>query len=168
MATKTPVRQRTFKTAIDIPAEEREQLIPILNQQLADSFDLYSQIKQAHWNVKGKDFYQLHKLFDKLAGCALEWVDMLAERATTLGGYATGTARMAAASSRLPEFPTDITEGMEYVQALVERYGNYCGTTRAAIDTTDEIGDPSTSDLLTEISRDADQNLYFLESHLQG
>lgn len=159
---------RRFETKIDLPMETRTQMVELLNQQLADTFDLYSQVKQAHWNVKGRDFYQLHKLFDAVAEEVLEWVDMFAERATALGGYATGTARMAAGSSRLPEFPTDITEGMEHVQCLVERFGQYCGTTREGIDTADEGGDASTADLFTEISRCADLQLYFLESHLQA
>jgi starvation-inducible DNA-binding protein len=51
-----------FETRIDIPAERREKLIALLNQHLADTLDLYSQIKQAHWNVKGPQFYQLHEL----------------------------------------------------------------------------------------------------------
>jgi starvation-inducible DNA-binding protein len=58
---------RTFKTRIDLPADRRQKLIALLNQHLADTFDLYSQIKQAHWNVKGTQFYQLHELFDDLA-----------------------------------------------------------------------------------------------------
>ena len=116
MATKlAPVR--SFTTSIDIPAERRAKVIKILNQHLADSFDLQSQVKQAHWNVKGSDFWQLHKLFDEVAERASEWVDELAERVTALGGYATGTVRMAASASSLPEFPTDITDSMDYVKA---------------------------------------------------
>lgn len=168
MATRTPAKPHMFQTAIDLPEKVRIDLVGVLNQQLADTFDLYGQLKQAHWNVKGRDFYQLHQLFDVLAECALEWADLLGERVTALGGYAMGTVRMSASSSRLPEFPTDIREGMDFVRALVERYGNYCGTTRAGITATEELGDPTTSDLMTEISRDADKNLYFLESHLQA
>src|SRR4051812_34201144 len=104
MATKTRSATRTFPTQIDLPAETREAMIELLNQQLADTSDLASQLKHAHWNVKGKDFWQLHLLFDKLWECPVEWADMLAERATALGGYATGTVRMAASASRLPEF----------------------------------------------------------------
>ncbi len=51
---------RTFKTRINLPADRREKLIALLNQQLADTFDLFGQTKQAHWNVKGPQFYQLH------------------------------------------------------------------------------------------------------------
>ena len=64
MATKT---NTTFETRIDIPAEAREQLVELLNARLADSFDLYSQLKQAHWSVRGSDFIQQHELYDDLA-----------------------------------------------------------------------------------------------------
>ena len=43
---------RTFTTRIDIPEQSRRLLIELLNARLADAFDLYSQLKQAHWNVK--------------------------------------------------------------------------------------------------------------------
>ncbi len=168
MATHTRSATRTFPTSIELPVSTRGRMIDLLNQQLADTSDLASQLKQAHWNVKGRDFWQLHLLFDKLFECPLEWSDQLAERVTALGGYATGTTRMAAAASRLPEFPVDITEGMDYVRALVERYSSYCASTREAIDISDQAGDQATSDLFIEISRDADKNLYFLESHLQS
>ena len=68
---RTEPKPRTFPTRIDLPAEKREALVAMLNQSLADIFDLFSQTKQAHWNVKGKDFYQLHELFDEIAAEAV-------------------------------------------------------------------------------------------------
>ena len=76
MATQTT---QTFATRNDIPEETREQMIELLNARLADNFDLYSQIKQAHWNVKGPDFIQLHELYDSVAESVLEFVDMVAD-----------------------------------------------------------------------------------------
>jgi starvation-inducible DNA-binding protein len=168
MATSVAIRARTFKTSVAIPADARAKVVRILNQHLADSFDLLSQVKQAHWNVKGSDFWQLHKLLDEVAEQAEDWVDEFAERVTALGGYATGTARMAAATSTLPEFPTDITDSMDYVRAVADRVGAFTNSAREAIDQTDELGDADTADLFTEISRCADKYLYFLEAHLQG
>jgi starvation-inducible DNA-binding protein len=169
MATATKqAAMRTFKTRIDLPAADRGKVNALLNQNLADALDLMSQTKTAHWNVKGNDFWQLHKLFDELAEEVVEWIDMVAERVTALGGYATGTVRMSAANSQLPEFPTDITDGMDYVRALADRLAAYTNSSREGIDTTDKMGDANTADLLTEISRCADKYLYFLEAHLQG
>ena len=171
MVTKTTTApngaDQTFPTSIYLEGGEKGQLIEALNQHLADTSDLYSQNKQAHWNVKGKDFFQLHQLFDQLAEEIQPFIDEIAERVTALGGYATGTVRMAAQSSRLPEFPVDCLEGGDVLRVMIERYGAYCSMTHEAIDSTDELGDPTTADLLTDISRVADKHLYFLEAHLQ-
>ena len=156
---------KTHRTSIDLDAETREQVVRLLNQHLADTFDLYSQTKQAHWNVKGAQFFSLHELFDKLAGDLLGHVDTIAERATALGGTALGTARMAAANSRLAEYP-DVVGSRESVEALVERYAALAASTRAAIDTADTLGDADTADLMTGVSRDLDKSLWFLEAHL--
>lgn len=162
------VKGSSIKTSIDIPTASRDKLIALLNQQLADTFDLMSQTKEAHWNVKGPNFYQLHELFDELAANLLGHVDTIAERATALGGLATGTVRMAAASTRLDEYPLGVTQDMEVVSCLVERYANLAASTREAIDKADELGDADSADLFTDISRDLDKHLWFLEAHLQS
>ncbi len=159
---------KLHKTSIDLDAETREQIVALLNQQLADTFDLYSQTKQAHWNVKGVQFFQLHELFDKLATELLGHVDTIAERATTLGGTALGTARMAAAKTRLSEYSADVIGSRESVEALVSRYAELSATTRAAIDRATELSDADTADLFTEVSREVDKSLWFLEAHLQA
>ncbi len=96
-----------------------------------------------------------------------EFVDELAERATTLGGYAYGTVRMAAESTSLPEYPIELTDGLDHVKALVERFGLYCSRIRTTIDAAVDLGDQSTSDLFVEISRTVDKRLWFLEAHIQ-
>jgi starvation-inducible DNA-binding protein len=158
----------TFPTRNDIPADSRTKLVSLLNQQLADTFDLVSQTKFAHWNVKGPSFIALHKLFDKLADTLREHVDEIAERATALGGVAMGTVRQAAAMSHTPEFPTGTFKDMAVVTALAERYAAVGKATREAIHKATDLGDQDTMDLFVEVSRDLDQSLYFLEAHLQG
>jgi starvation-inducible DNA-binding protein len=161
-------KAKIFSTRIDLAPEIREEIVALLNQQLADSFDLYSQIKQAHWNVKGAQFYQLHELFDKLADEMAEYVDLMAERATALGGTALGTVRLAAEASRLPEYPLETVASLPIVEALAVRYAQLAATTRAAIDAAASHGDADTADLFTEISRGLDKALWFLEAHLQA
>lgn len=155
-------------TRIDLSSKVRSQVIELLNQNLADAFDLYSQVKQAHWNVKGHQFYQLHLLFDEMAGELLEHVDEIAERVTTLGGTALGTVRVAAEESRLHEYPLDLLEGLDHIAALAERYAVFGQSVRNNIEQTAELGDADTSDLLTGVSRNADKRLWFLEAHLQA
>jgi starvation-inducible DNA-binding protein len=166
VATVTKATARFYSTRIDLPQAVRSQVVAILNQTLAASLDLKTQIKQAHWNVKGKDFFQLHELFDEMAGEMEEYVDMVAERVTALGSTALGTARIAAESSILPEYPLDAVEGSEHITALAERYAAYGKHLRDSIDQTDAAGDADTADLYTEISRTIDKRLWFLEAHL--
>ena len=85
---------RMFETRHDMEPQARQEVVALLNRQLAGTFDLFSKTKQAHWNVKGAEFYQLHELYDELAEGLLEHVDTIAERATALGGEALGTARI--------------------------------------------------------------------------
>ncbi len=156
-----------FPTRIDLPESERQPMVELLNARLADTADLYSQIKQAHWNVKGPNFFQLHLLFDQLAGELFPFIDTIAERTTALGGVATGTVRMAAAGSVLPEYPLDAVEGQRHLTALIERYALFTASIRKAIDVADENHDRSSADLFTEISRLADKQMWFLEAHVQ-
>lgn len=164
----TKAMTKVFSSHIDLPLDTRQKMITMLNQQMADTFDLFSQTKQAHWNVKGPQFIQLHELYDELAAELLGFVDMIAERATAMGGVATGTVRMASGSSRLAEYPTEAFDSMATVLALVERYGDLAASTRKAIDTADAAGDMDTADLFTEVSRALDKALWFLEAHLQS
>lgn len=159
--------QKTYETKVGLEIDTRIQMLTLLNQHLADSFDLYAQVKQAHWNVKGMDFIALHELFDDVAAAVLEYVDMIAERVTALGGEAQGTARMAAANTSLPEFPVDLSEGREFVEVVRDRVAAFTNASRTAINTSEEAGDMATADLYTEIVRELDKQLYFLEAHLR-
>lgn len=158
---------RMVQTSHDLPQEKRSEMVKLLNQQLADTFDLFTQTKQAHWNVKGMQFFQLHELYDKLAEELLAHVDLIAERATALGGAATGTARMAAGATRLDEFPADPVGSRDSVRLLVERYAEVAQSTREGIDQAEQAEDMVTADLFTQVTHDLDKALWFLEAHLQ-
>lgn len=166
MSPTTTASTHTFSTRIDIPAKVRGQLIELINQQLANLSDLYTQTKYAHWNVRGREFIGLHKLFDELAEKVEESVDTVAERISALGGVARGTARMAAEHSALDEFPEEVFAAMDVVAALADRYAQAGKEMREAIDQADEHEDAATADLFTQVSRMLDQSLYFLEAHL--
>ena len=163
MATKTP-----FKTRNDMSATTRNTVVGLLNQHLADLSDLYSQVKQAHWNVKGPNFQQLHELFDMLAGIVIGHIDIVAERVTMLGGIAHGTVRMASENSRLAPYDEEIYQDLEVAAMIADRYATVAESARKAIDEADEAGDTDSADLFTALSRDLDKGLWFIEAHLQG
>jgi starvation-inducible DNA-binding protein len=159
---------RLFSTKNDLPAQARGQLVTLLNSRLADCIDLQTQCKQAHWNVKGPSFIGLHKLFDEINTDVEEYVDLVAERVVQLGGVAEGTARCAAERSTLSEYPLNIFEGQDHVDALSNALAAFGRVCRKGIEQADEFGDADTADILTEISRGVDKWLWFVEAHQQG
>jgi starvation-inducible DNA-binding protein len=157
-----------YETLNDLSKASRVELNELLNQRLADAVDLQTQVKQAHWNVKGPHFIGLHKLFDEIYESVGEYVDVMAERVVQLGGIAEGTARVAASRSRLEEYPLDIADGTLHVQALSKALATFGHEVRTAIDEADDLDDADTSDLFTEVSRGIDKWLWMVEAHLQA
>lgn len=155
-------------TRNDLPEPTREKAAALLNALLADLIDLAAQVKHAHWNVKGPHFIALHELFDDIAAALLPHIDAAAERCTALGGVAEGDLRTVAKRSRLAPYPAGLTAGPDHVAALANAIAAAAKTTRAAIDTAAEFGDAGTADLFTQVSRELDQRLWFLEAHLEA
>ena len=87
---------------------------------------------------------------------------------TQLGGVANGTARQASVASILNEYPVDTVAGMDHVRALADSLVKYCACLRNASDEIDEIGDEPSSDFYNQLIVDAEEQLYFLESHLEA
>ncbi len=155
-------------TKNDLAQESREKVIEHLSTRLADVIDLKTQAKQAHWNVKGHHFIGLHELFDRVAVAAEAHTDLIAERITALGGTAMGTARVAAQRSTLAEYPLEIFDGLAHVDALSTAMSDFGRKVRRNIDDTEQLGDRDTADLLTEVSRELDKLLWFVEAHIQN
>jgi starvation-inducible DNA-binding protein len=145
----------------------RRSMIELLQKHLASAIDLSYAAKQAHWNVKGANFYQVHLLFDQLHEEAEDYVDTIAERLTALGGQARGTVQAASEGSILEPYPLDMVDSMDHLKRLADNYAAWSGALREAIKESDEGGDDLTADLFTALGRGVDKSLYFLESHFQ-
>ena len=167
MPTKTETNVR-FSSGVDLSDDIKSKLIDLLNARLADTIDVKTQVKHAHWNVKGLQFHQLHLLFDDVAGHVDDVADLIAERAVQLGGVAHGTARIVAKTSSVPEYDLDAVKGEDHVRALVDRLSALANASREAIDEADKLGDKATSDIFTEIVRATDKDLWFVEAHIQA
>lgn len=157
---------RTFPTSVGVPEHNRQAIIALLNARLADSADLRSQVKWAHWNLKGMHFIQLHELFDSIASHLDDQTDSIAERTTALGGVANGTVRETAAKSALKEADLTASAGPSMLKFLVHNVAHHANALRTAVQESDDLGDPITSDLFTTLTRELDKDLWFLEAHL--
>ena len=145
----------------------RKTAISELNGRLADSIALSLAVKQAHWNVKGRNFIAVHELLDSLHDNLRAHTDTMAERVQQLDGVALGTVQKVSLASGLQEYPTDLSRAEDHIQALCERYREHGEKLRAAIDAADEAGDADTADIFTAASRTVDKDLWFLQSHLE-
>ncbi len=164
----TQLNKKMYKNRVALSDEQKQKTVEVMQERLAEALDMYSQAKFAHWNVKGDNFYQLHLVFDSVADAIFPQIDGIAERMTQLGGVANGTVRQSAMGSRIPEYDVNLTAGMEHVNALANALGCYCESLREASSKIDEIGDEPTSDFFKQLDVEAEEQLYFLESHLEA
>lgn len=157
-----------FKSPSKLSEAARNTLANTLNARLADGLDLYSQVKVAHWNIRGPLFAALHPLFDTVAQSANEYNDGIAERAATLGGRVFGTARHVASTSRLPEYPQQTTRDLEHARAVCERVEAYLEGLRESRHVAEELADADTVDLITNAIRDFEKHGWMLRATLEG
>jgi starvation-inducible DNA-binding protein len=157
-----------YKSPSKLPEEARVKIIDGLNARLADGLDLHSQIKVAHWNIKGPNFAALHPLFETFAVGLANFNDEIAERAVTLGGRAYGTVRHVAKSSKLGEYPQDTTRDLEHVKLLAERFEKYLEGVREARDAADGLDDADTVDLYTRLAQEFEKHAWFLRASLDS
>lgn len=153
-----------YRSPSPLPEAARRRLADTLNARLADGLDLWTQIKVAHWNVKGPHFAALHPLFEGFATSLANFNDAVAERAVTLGALAVGTARHVAASSKLEEYPQQTTGGLEHVKLLADRIEAYVSLLRESRSLSEKEGDTDTVDLLTGIVTEFEKNGWFLRA----
>jgi starvation-inducible DNA-binding protein len=148
-----------------LPVEIRRKSVELLGQSLVTAIDLQRQAKQAHWNVKGPNFIALHLLFDELHTATIEWADLSAERLVSLGGTADGRVQQVAAKTLYDAYPLDLQDGADHVRHIADALAAYGKQVHEAIIESGDAGDPTTSDLFTQISRAADEYLWKVEAH---
>ena len=155
-----------FTSRLDLSAQVRKESITLLQARLSDAIDLEAQMKQAHWNVKGKTFFQLHELFDQVHSEVEELVDTIAERIMALGGTADGRVQTTAKSTTIDEYPLDAAGADAHLKAIAAALAQFGKASRADIDKATQLVDADTADVFTEVSRAADKHLWFVEAHL--
>lgn len=157
-----------YKSPSPLPEDERSKISDALNARLADGLDLHSQIKVAHWNIKGMHFAALHPLFETFAVALAAFNDEVAERAVTLGAKAYGTARHISKTSKLPEYPQETSKDLEHVKLLAERFEKYLeGVTEARV-VAEGFSDVDTVDLFTRIGSEFEKHAWFLRASLES
>lgn len=154
-----------YKTRADIPDDIRIQVVELLNQSLADTIDLKSQILQAIWHVRGMNFYQFYLLFGEISEQLEEQITLLVGRISALASTPLITVKIAAQCSQLSEFPFNAATAEEILQSLAECVSLHGKSVRLGIVQANDLGDAATAHIYTKIACMADQHLWLLESH---
>jgi len=157
-----------YRSPSTLPEGSRGRVAEALNARLADGLDLHSQIKVAHWNIKGPQFAALHPLFETFAVSLATHNDEVAERAVTLGAKAFGTVRHVAKASQLPEYEQEVTRDMDHVRLLADRIEAYLKGLRESRAVAEKETDQDTVDLLTGIIVEFEKHAWFLRASLEG
>lgn len=161
-----PATMMSYRSPSALPEDARQRIAATLNDRLADGIDLWSQIKVAHWNVKGPHFATLHPLFEAFATDLAVRNDEIAERAVTLGALAYGTVRHVAEHSRIEEYPSDATQDLDHVALIVDRVDTYLMGLRRSLGVAEELDDAGTADLLTQVVSQFEKHAWFLRASL--
>ena len=146
---------------------ERNLIGGALQATLVDLLDLSLVAKQAHWNLVGRQFRDVHLHLDELVSTARQYADEVAERAAALGCTPDGRAATVAAKSSVPEFPAGWVEDRDVIRRIYEAVDTVVRRIRPRIDEADKA-DPVTQDLFLEIARDLEKARWMWQAQSLG
>jgi starvation-inducible DNA-binding protein len=143
--------------------EAPSSLAQNLQEVLVDLVELHLQAKQAHWNLIGTNFRDLHLQLDEIVDIARVASDTIAERMRALSAVPDGRSDTIAESTTLPAFPPAEQDTTETVDLITNRIYAAVSTIRTVHDAVDAV-DPSTSDLLHEIIHSLEKQAWMVKS----
>ncbi|MFT5085127.1 MAG: starvation-inducible DNA-binding protein [Lentisphaeria bacterium] len=154
-------------TIIDIGINEKDrvQVAQGLKHLLADTYTLYLQTHNFHWNVTGPQFRELHLMFEEHYTEMALAVDAIAERIRTLGVAAPATYKSLAALTRVEEVE-DIPSAKDMVAILTKNHEQVIRTSREALKLAQEAADESTVSLVSDRMSLHEKTAWMLRSML--
>ncbi|RMG50902.1 MAG: DNA starvation/stationary phase protection protein [Acidobacteria bacterium] len=154
---------------IGLTDEQRQGVIQILNTLLADEYVLYTKTRNAHWNVVGPHFSQLHSFFEEQYQQLEQIIDDVAERVRSLDGRAWGTLREFVEQTRLRENPGSYPGAREMLADLLADHETIIRHLREDLETCEkEYHDMGTNDFLTGLMETHEKMAWMLRAHLEG
>ncbi|KRE71490.1 MULTISPECIES: Dps family protein [Micrococcaceae] len=134
-----------------------------LQAVLADLIELHIQGKQAHWNIVGTNFRDLHLQLDEIVDAARQFADDMAERMRALHALPDGRSATVAKSTSLAQFPEGLINTKDAIERIVAALEAAVGTMRKVHDEVDEE-DPTTADLLHEFIAKLEQYAWMVNA----
>ena len=158
-----------MKSNLGIADSNREHIVKILNDLLADEYVLYTKTRNYHWNVVGPQFNDLHKFFEAQYEELNVFVDDVAERDRQLGGKAWGTLAEFTQHSRIKEHPGQYPVATAMLANLLADHEAVIRTLRADLATVmDKYADAGTNDFLTGLMEKHEKMAWMLRAFLDA
>ena len=155
-----------MKIDIGIDAAHREEIAGGLSRVLADTYTLYLETHNFHWNVTGPMFQTLHLMFETQYNELALAVDLVAERIRALGFPAPGTYKKFAALSSIEEHD-EVPRAQDMIRILVEGHETVARTAREVFRAAEKASDQPTCDLLTQRMQVHEKTAWMLRSLLE-
>jgi starvation-inducible DNA-binding protein len=157
-----------MKPEIEISIENLKGSATLLNTMLADEYLLYTKTRNAHWNIQGKNFLEMHKLFESQYEALDIIIDDTAERVRALGHFALGSLKNFLDVARLSEQNDDFTDQDHILNTLLEDHESIIRTLRRDITAvSDQYKDLGTADFMTGIMEQHEKIAWMLRSYLK-
>lgn len=148
---------------LGLDANKTKNTVEELNVLLADYHIYYQKLRNFHWNVIGKNFFDLHEKFEELYDDAKLKVDEIAERILTLRYQPTSNLSEYLKDSNLKESPSDITD-KKMIEILLDDHGSILKQMRKVIETADAADDEGTIDLIGAYIRELEKTSWMLDA----
>ena len=155
-----------MKNLIGIDKAKAEELSEKLNQLLSDYQVFYQNLRGLHWNLKGKDFFELHLKFEEFYDDAVIKIDEIAERILTLEGEPLHTFSDYLSNSKIKE-ERSVTNGIEGVKIVVKNFSNIITLERGILSLAGDADDEGTASLMSDYISQTEKTLWMLNSYLQ-
>lgn len=156
-----------MKPTLGILDKGTEEITTFLNTLLADEYVLYTKTRNAHWNVSGSSFYELHKFFGIQYEVLDVMIDDLAERVRALGHFALGSLKDFLSVTHMSEENHDFSNSTEIIQTLVTDHETIIRMIRnEIISTADKYNDHGTTDFVTGLMEQHEKMAWMLRAFL--
>ncbi len=155
-----------MKNLVGIDQEKAKELATMLNQLLADYQLFYQNLRGLHWNIKGREFFELHLKFEELYNDAIIKVDEIAERILTLEGEPLHTFSDYLKTSQIKE-EKGVTNGIDGVKVVVNNFSTLIILEREILAKASNADDEGTVSLMSDYISQTEKTLWMLNSYLK-
>ncbi len=170
MSTEKTVRKEygeVEENALRLDDEKAEQIVEALNDDLADTFVLYHQLRKHHWNVEGAEFRDLHIFLGEAAENAEEAADQLAERLQAIGGAPVSSMPNLSERAGVDHEDGDVYSVRTSLKNDMEIYGDVIESLREHVELATELGDHATAEILRQILVETEDDAHHIDHYLE-